>query len=89
MRELLREALDITDGPTVIRYPKATAGPDLPALGRIGQCDILRDDPGALGLLVAVGPLAGPCLAAADELAAHDVPVTVVDPRWIAPLDPA
>ncbi|MGB6165171.1 MAG: transketolase C-terminal domain-containing protein [Pseudonocardiaceae bacterium] len=73
----------------MIRYPKATAGPDLPALGRIGQCDILRDDPGALGLLVAVGPLAGPCLAAADELAAHDVPVTVVDPRWIAPLDPA
>jgi 1-deoxy-D-xylulose-5-phosphate synthase len=40
-------------------------------------------------LLVAVGPLATACLAAADELAAHDVPVTVIDPRWIAPLDPA
>ncbi|MGQ0715827.1 MAG: 1-deoxy-D-xylulose-5-phosphate synthase [Pseudonocardiales bacterium] len=89
LRELLREAVDIADGPTVIRYPKATAGPDIPAIGRIGQCDILRDDPAALGLLVAVGSLAGPCLAAADELAAHDVPVTVIDPRWIAPLDPA
>ncbi|MGH3856668.1 MAG: transketolase C-terminal domain-containing protein [Pseudonocardiaceae bacterium] len=73
----------------MIRYPKATIGPDIPAIGRIGQCDILRDGPDAMGLLIAVGPLAGPCLAAADELAAHDVPVTVIDPRWIAPLDPA
>ncbi|HSL06428.1 MAG TPA: 1-deoxy-D-xylulose-5-phosphate synthase [Pseudonocardiaceae bacterium] len=89
LRELLREAVDIADGPTVIRYPKATAGPDIHAIDRIGPCDILRDDPSASGLLVAVGPLAGPCLAAADELAAHDVPVTVIDPRWIAPLDPA
>ncbi|MGH3785770.1 MAG: 1-deoxy-D-xylulose-5-phosphate synthase [Pseudonocardiaceae bacterium] len=89
LRELLREAVDVADGPTVIRYPKATVGPDIPAVGRIGQYDILRDDPAAVGLLIPVGVLAAPCLAAADELAAHDVPVTVVDPRWIAPLDPA
>ncbi|MGH4010871.1 MAG: flavodoxin-dependent (E)-4-hydroxy-3-methylbut-2-enyl-diphosphate synthase, partial [Pseudonocardiaceae bacterium] len=89
LRELLREAIDIADGPTVIRYPQATAGPDIPASGRIGQCDILRDEPAAVSLLVAVGSLAGPCLAAADELAAHDVPVTVIDPRWVAPLDQA
>jgi 1-deoxy-D-xylulose-5-phosphate synthase len=89
LRALLREAIDITDGPTAIRYPKATVGPDIPALGRIGQCDILRDDPAAQGLLIAVGPLAAPCLAAAEELAAHDVGVIVIDPRWIAPLDPA
>ncbi len=88
LRELLREAVNVADGPTVLRYPKATAGPDIPAIGRIGECDVLRDDPAAVGLLVAVGALAGHCLAAADELAAHDVPVTVVDPRWIAPLDP-
>jgi 1-deoxy-D-xylulose-5-phosphate synthase len=89
LRELLREAVDITDGPTAIRYPKATAGPDIPAIGRIGHCDILRDDPASVGLLVAVGSMAGPCLAAADELAAHNVPVTVIDPRWIAPIDQA
>jgi 1-deoxy-D-xylulose-5-phosphate synthase len=89
LRELLREAIGITDGPTVIRYPKATAGPGIPAVGRIGQCDVLRDDPGAIGLLVGVGALAGPCLTAAEELSAHNVPVTVVNPRWIAPVDPA
>jgi 1-deoxy-D-xylulose-5-phosphate synthase len=89
LRELLREALDVTDGPTVIRYPKATAGPDIPANGRIGHYDVLREDPAALGLLVGVGAMAGPCLAAADELAAHGVKVSVIDPRWIAPVDPA
>ncbi|MBV9061123.1 MAG: 1-deoxy-D-xylulose-5-phosphate synthase [Pseudonocardiales bacterium] len=89
LRELLREAIGISDGPTVIRYPKSTTGPDIPAVGRIGQCDVLRNDPAAIGLLVAVGALAGPCLTAAQELAAHNVPVTVVNPRWIAPVDPA
>lgn len=88
LRKLLREAVTVTDGPTAIRYPKATLGPDIPAVGRIGHADVLRDDPSAMGLLIGVGALAEPCLAAADELAAHDVSVSVVDPRWIAPLDP-
>jgi 1-deoxy-D-xylulose-5-phosphate synthase len=88
LRGLLREALTITDGPSVIRYPKATVGPDIPARARIGHADILRHDPAAQGLLIGVGALAGPCLAAAEELATHGVPVSVVDPRWIAPLDP-
>jgi 1-deoxy-D-xylulose-5-phosphate synthase len=89
LRGLLREALEVTDGPTVIRYPKAIVGPDIPAVGQIGHRELLRNDPAAVGLLVGAGALAAPCLAAADELAAHDVPVSVIDPRWLAPLDPA
>lgn len=64
---------------TVVLDRAGITGPDGPS----------HHDPAAVGLLVAVGPLAAPCLAAADELAAHDIPVTVIDPRWIAPLDPA
>ncbi|GAB3465612.1 1-deoxy-D-xylulose-5-phosphate synthase [Actinophytocola sediminis] len=89
LRELLRAATAIADGPTAIRYPKSSAGPDIPALRRVGHYDVLREDPDAVGLLIAVGPMAPACLRAADELARHGVPVTVVDPRWIAPLDPA
>ncbi len=88
LRALLREAVADDTGPTVVRYPKATAGPDIPALRRVGHADVLREDPGATVLLVAVGPTAPACLTAARELAACGVPVTVVDPRWIAPLDP-
>ncbi|HEX7307935.1 1-deoxy-D-xylulose-5-phosphate synthase [Lentzea sp.] len=86
--ELLREAVEVSDGPTVVRYPKAAVGPDIPALRRVNHFDVLREVPDAEVLLVAVGPLAAPCLAAAEELAGHDVRVTVVDPRWTAPLDP-
>ncbi|HEX2179426.1 MAG TPA: 1-deoxy-D-xylulose-5-phosphate synthase [Actinomycetota bacterium] len=89
LRELLREAVDVTDGPTVIRYPKASVCPDVPAVRRYGSCDLLREDPGAEVLLVSVGPLAAECLRAASELAAQGVAVSVADPRWTTPLDPA
>ncbi|HWM02029.1 MAG TPA: 1-deoxy-D-xylulose-5-phosphate synthase [Actinophytocola sp.] len=90
LRSLLRAAVAVADAPTVVRYPKADVGPDIPAVRRVGGCDLLREHPDAEVLLVAVGPLAGACVAAADELAAvHDVPVTVVDPQWTAPLDPS
>ncbi|MBV2366624.1 1-deoxy-D-xylulose-5-phosphate synthase [Streptomonospora nanhaiensis] len=86
LRELLREAVATEDGPTALRYPKASVGPDIPALCRAGGCDVLREDPGARVLLVAVGPMARPCLEAAADLAADGVPTAVVDPRWCAPL---
>ncbi len=88
LRQLLREAIEST-GPTAIRYPKATAGRDIPAKRRVGGCDVLHEARRSEVLLVAVGPLAAPCLGAAEELSAHGVPVSVVDPRWNAPLDQA
>lgn len=88
LAELLRAAVAVRDAPTVVRYPKANVGPDIPSVRRFGGCDLLREHPDAEVLLVAVGSLAGVCLDAADELATHDVPVTVVDPQWTAPLDP-
>jgi 1-deoxy-D-xylulose-5-phosphate synthase len=89
LREALRAAVAVSDAPTVLRYPKATAGPDIPAVRRTDGYDVLREAPGAPVLLVAVGPLAAACLAAADELAGHDVPAMVVDPLWTTPLHSA
>jgi 1-deoxy-D-xylulose-5-phosphate synthase len=88
LRELLREAVAVSDGPTVVRYPKSPAGEDIPALRRAGRADLLREEPGARVLLVPVGPLAAACLEAAHDLASLEVPVSVVDPRWTTPLDP-
>ena len=89
LRQLLREAIDVTTGPTVIRYPKASVCSDLPALRRYGSCEILREDTGAEVLLVSVGPLAAACMTAAQDLKNQGVAVSVVDPRWTTPLDSA
>ncbi|WP_406211509.1 1-deoxy-D-xylulose-5-phosphate synthase [Streptomyces decoyicus] len=86
LRTLLREAVAVTDGPTVLRFPKAQAGPALPALRREGGMDVLHEAPGARVLLVPTGPLADPCLQAAAALDALGIPSTVVDPRWSVPV---
>jgi 1-deoxy-D-xylulose-5-phosphate synthase len=87
LRAQLREAVDVDDAPTVVRFPKESVGPAVPAVGRIGTADVLHRSDEADVLLVAVGVLASCCLQAADLLEARGVRCTVVDPRWVKPLD--
>jgi 1-deoxy-D-xylulose-5-phosphate synthase len=88
LREALREAVAVTDGPTVVRFPKGSLPPDLPALERRGPVDVLRHGARPDVLVVAVGSLVGTCLAAAERAADHGIEVTVVDPRWVLPVSP-
>ena len=89
LRELLREAVG-HEGPTAIRFPKAAAGPDIDAVARIEGVDILhRSDQSSDVLLVAAGTMAEPCLAAAARLEGFGIGVTLADPRWIIPVNPA
>jgi 1-deoxy-D-xylulose-5-phosphate synthase len=87
LRAQLREAVAVDDAPTVIRFPKESVGEPVPAVGRIGGMDVLHraDEPDVL--LVAVGVLAPVCLSAADLLAGTGIRCTVVDPRWVKPVD--
>ncbi|MGH8837421.1 MAG: transketolase C-terminal domain-containing protein, partial [Actinomycetes bacterium] len=62
---------------------------ELPALDRIGGVDVLRRDPDPDVLIVSIGALAPACLEAAELLASSGLGVTVVDPRWVKPVDPA
>jgi len=88
LRELLAEAVEIDDGPSVVRYPKGAVATETEAVGRLGEMDVLRaGDPDVL--LVSVGPMAELCLEAADLLDAQGISATVVDPRWVKPLDEA
>ncbi|MGA5168309.1 MULTISPECIES: 1-deoxy-D-xylulose-5-phosphate synthase [Streptomyces] len=88
LRAQLREAVDVRDAPTVLRFPKESVGPSVPAVGRIGGMDVLRRADGASDvLLVAVGVMAPVCLGAAELLAARGIGCTVVDPRWVKPVD--
>jgi 1-deoxy-D-xylulose-5-phosphate synthase len=90
--ELLNEAVAVADGPTVVRYPKGTVGGEVEAVGKLGGMDVLRapgPEAGRDVLLLGAGPMALMCLTAADRLADHGIGVTVVDPRWIKPVDDA
>jgi 1-deoxy-D-xylulose-5-phosphate synthase len=89
LREALREAVAVTDGPTVLRFPKGSLPPDLPAMERRGPVDVLRQGARPDVLLVAVGSMVPTCLAAAERAADHGIEVTVVDPRWVLPVAPA
>ncbi|MEV4294475.1 1-deoxy-D-xylulose-5-phosphate synthase [Microbispora rosea] len=88
LRELLAEAVAIEDGPSVIRFPKGALPKDVEAVGKLGEMDVLRTGDADV-LLVAVGPMAEVCMEAATLLDAQGISATVVDPRWVKPLDEA
>jgi 1-deoxy-D-xylulose-5-phosphate synthase len=94
LRALLREALAVDDAPTVVRFSKGTANPDITPVDRVGGVDVLSR-PGAGRthggdvLLVSVGGFAPLALEVAQRAADQGIDVTVVDPRWVKPLDPA
>ncbi len=86
LREELREAVAVEDGPTALRFSKGGVIDSVPAVERVGVVDVLRKPTGdADVLLVAVGAFAMLGLAAADRLADQGIGVTVVDPRWVVP----
>jgi len=90
--ELLAEAVAVGDGPTVLRYPKGNVGAEVEAIGKLGGMDLLARPAAGAGrdvLLLGAGPMAGVGLAAAERLADQGIGVTVVDPRWVKPLDEA
>jgi 1-deoxy-D-xylulose-5-phosphate synthase len=90
--ELLNEAIDVTDGPTVVRWPKGTVGAEAEAIGKLGQMDVLAVPGPELGrdvLLLGAGPMAVTAVEVAGRLADHGIGVTVVDPRWVKPVDAA
>ncbi|MFF9485300.1 1-deoxy-D-xylulose-5-phosphate synthase [Streptomyces sp. NPDC014676] len=89
VRAQLREAVAVEDAPTVVRFSKGAVGPAVPAVGRVGGMDVLRE-PGTDApdvLLVSVGALAPMCLEIAALLDRQGISTTVVDPRWVKPVD--
>ena len=90
--ELLREAVAVSDGPTALRFSRGTAPADIPAVGKLGGMDVLATPAGGTGpdvLLVAAGPMAAVAVEVAERLAGQGIGVTVVDPRWVKPVDEA
>lgn len=92
LRSRVREALDVDDAPTVIRYRKGSLPAPMPALRTVGGVDILFHEAGDPSsdrvLIVGTGACAPDAIEAARRLAADGVSVTVADPQWMIPISP-
>ena len=87
LREELREAVAVEDGPTVVRFPKGTAIQEIAAQRRTPDgADVLREAAHRDVLVVAVGAFAKLGLEIAERLAQQGIGTTVLDPRWIVPV---
>ena len=87
LREELAEAIAVTDGPTVIRFPRGSVAHDIEAVRRCADgVDVLREAAHKDVLIVAIGAFAQLGLDVADRLAQQGIGATVVDPRWIVPV---
>ncbi|MEV6286858.1 1-deoxy-D-xylulose-5-phosphate synthase [Kribbella sp. NPDC051770] len=85
--ELLNEAIEVDDAPTVLRYAKGEVFPDIEAIDRVGTTDVLVRT-GTDVLLVGIGSMAATAVDVAERLGAQGFGVTVVDPRWVKPVAP-
>ncbi len=86
VREVLREALDISDAPSLIRFPKGAVNEDIPAFERRDGIDVLYRGESADILLISVGAFAAMAVESAGQAYREGVGVTVIDPRWVKPL---
>jgi 1-deoxy-D-xylulose-5-phosphate synthase len=82
----LRQAVAVSDGPTVVRFPKGRLADPLPAVGSRGAVDLLHADADPRVLLVGIGSMAGVANEAAQKLSAEGVPCVAAAPLWVAPL---
>ena len=86
VKETLREAIDISDAPSLIRFPKGAVNADIPAFERRDGIDVLYRGESADVLLISIGAFAAIAVEAAAQAYREGVGVTVIDPRWVKPL---
>ena len=88
MRDMMLTMME-HNGPAAIRYPRGNGvGADIdrePELIEIGKGEILRD--GGEIAIIAYGSMVHPALQAADNLAKEGIETTIVNARFVKPLD--
>ena len=85
--EELNEAIDVSDAPTVIRFPKGSVSQEIEAVRRLADgVDVLMESPAKDVLILTVGSMAHMGLQVAKMLADQGIGATVIDPRWVIPV---
>lgn len=91
LREELREAVQISDAPSVLRYSKGNVGAEVEAIERLDDgVDVLARRPAGSTendvLIVSVGAMSEMSLQVSNLIGAQGISSTVVDPRWVLPV---
>lgn len=89
LKEALNTAVDVSDAPTVVRFGKDKMPDDIPALRTVDGVDVLVETGVHEVLVVAHGAFAPMAIEVAERLADQGIGVTVVDPVWAIPVNPA
>ena len=85
--EELNEAIEVSDAPTVIRFPKGSVSQEIDAVRRLDDgVDVLMESPSKDVLILTVGSMAHMGLQVAKMLADQGIGATVIDPRWVIPV---
>lgn len=94
LTEMLAFMLHRTEGPTAVRYPRGVIGEtEFPILGKLGRTpiekgksEVLKQD-GNDVLFLGVGSMAGAVLEASEILAGDAIKSTVLNVRFVKPVD--
>ncbi len=86
LKEILRACVEISDAPSMLRFPKGAVPADIPSLERIEGIDILYCGATSQVLIISIGSMAGLAIEVAHLAKAQSIEVTVVDPLWVKPI---
>jgi len=89
LRRALREAIEVDDAPTVVRFPKGSLGGAIDPVCQLDGMDVLREFTHPDVLVIAAGSMVPVALDVADRLGDQGITVAVIDPRWLFPINPA
>lgn len=83
----LNRAMDKSDHPTVVRFPKGVLGEEVTAVRQLPFGDLLLDAQDPDVTIVSIGALAGAAIEAAQILTNQGYLVSVIDPVWAYPVN--
>jgi 1-deoxy-D-xylulose-5-phosphate synthase len=90
LRDMMKTALDYTDGPTAFRYPRGgVTGADVsrpPQALPIGKGEVIRHGNGPVAIL-SYGHIYGNVMKAVELLADEGIDAAVINARFVKPLD--
>jgi 1-deoxy-D-xylulose-5-phosphate synthase len=86
LKEILRACVEISNAPSMLRFPKGAVPADISALERIEGIDVLHRGQSPQLLIISIGSMAGLAIEVAQLAKSQSIEVTVVDPLWVKPI---